>query len=85
MLPTELCPFCELVLAAGRVELVPSGQVFCLLLSLLGILLGDGEWEACDKAPQLISASGQHFNGGVEGGKELTRPLIVPAPIVLTS
>jgi hypothetical protein len=40
MLPAQLRPLGELVLAAGRIQVVADGQVFFLLLSLIGELFG---------------------------------------------
>ena len=38
MLPLQLCPLGELVLAARRIEFVPDSQVFFLFRALLGEL-----------------------------------------------
>ena len=53
MLPPQLRPLGKLVLAARRVQLVPDGQVFFLLLPLVGGLPGERCWEGEVEAPYL--------------------------------
>jgi hypothetical protein len=87
MLAPEFGPLCELVLAARRVELPTYRQIFFLLQPLLGKLSRNGNREGRHKLPDLSPASA-HLDVAIRGGdvgRRLTSPLIVPAPIVLTS
>jgi len=87
MLAPEFGPLCELVLAARRVELPTYRQIFFLLQPLFGKLSRNRNREGRHKLPNLSPASA-HLDVAIRGGDvcpRLTSPLIVPAPIVLTS
>jgi hypothetical protein len=53
VLPAKLRPLRKLVLAACSVQFLPAGEILCLELSLLRIILRELGWEGCVDAPEL--------------------------------
>jgi hypothetical protein len=53
MLPAQLRPLGKLVLAARRIQRMPDGQVFFLLVSLIGKLVGQWCREGKVDSPYL--------------------------------